>query len=81
MTLKPGPSTAELERLQHDEFQDALDEELELELDDARMGVLQDVPAEPTGESGELERRFYFTELLRLQGELVKLQDWSCTAS
>jgi polyphosphate kinase 2 (PPK2 family) len=23
-----------------------------------------------------IDRRFYFQELLRLQGELVKLQDW-----
>jgi polyphosphate kinase 2 len=47
----------------HEEIRDALDEELEMEVDDER------------GE-GLIERRFYFKELIRLQGELVKLQDW-----
>jgi polyphosphate kinase len=42
---------------------DSLDEELELELEDG---------AEPD----QVARRRYFTELFRLQGELVKLQDW-----
>jgi polyphosphate kinase 2 len=42
---------------------DSLDEELELELED---GV----------EPDQVARRRYFTELFRLQGELVKLQDW-----
>jgi polyphosphate kinase len=54
---------------------DALDEELELEIDDERLAVLLhevgDAPPEET-----LDRRQYFRELFRLQGELVKLQDW-----
>lgn len=57
------------------EFQDSLDEELEMELDDARMDALIDPDNASTSESG-LSRRAYFSELLRLQGELVKLQDW-----
>lgn len=65
------------EQLLQAEFQDSLDEELEMELDDARMDGLiaraeGDVPLQP----GDLSRRTYFSELLRLQGELVKLQDW-----
>ncbi|MHC2738543.1 polyphosphate kinase 2 (PPK2 family) [Bradyrhizobium liaoningense] len=55
------------------EMADDLDEELEMELDDARLDELLD-------EAGTLkptvDRRLYFRELLRLQGELVKLQDW-----
>src|SRR5262249_57462907 len=42
---------------------DSLDEELELELEDGH-------------EPDQVARRRYFTELFRLQGELVKLQDW-----
>src|SRR5215813_9601035 len=57
------------------DLQDTLDEELEMELNDARLeelGVLKS--AEETGPA--LDRSIYFKELLRLQGELVKLQDW-----
>lgn len=60
----------------HRELLDHSDEELELELsDDGRyMDALFDGHA---GETGEKEaRRFYFSELFRLQGELVKLQSW-----
>jgi polyphosphate kinase len=53
---------------------DSFDEELEMEYDDARLdGLLSDLGQEvPKG----IDRRVYFRELLRLQGELVKLQDW-----
>ncbi|MCX0501920.1 polyphosphate kinase 2 [Erwinia billingiae] len=54
------------------EFYDSYDEELEMELDDIRFGEQQQAP-----EPGEKAwRKHYFRELLRLQGELVKLQDW-----
>lgn len=53
----------------HQEIMDGLDEELEMELDDSRLGG-------NTGNRNNIERRKYFKELLRLQGELVKLQDW-----
>ncbi|WP_053145986.1 polyphosphate kinase 2 [Erwinia billingiae] len=54
------------------EFYDSYDEELEMELDDIRFGEQQQGP-----EPGEKAwRKYYFRELLRLQGELVKLQDW-----
>ena len=52
-----------------EEVLDDIDEEIELELDDSRLGSDKD---HGTSDS----RRFYFRELLRLQGELVKLQDW-----
>jgi polyphosphate kinase 2 len=56
------------------EMLDSLDEELEMEADDARLAG--------TAEEGEasaardMDRQVYFDELFRLQGELVKLQDW-----
>ncbi len=52
------------------ELLDSFDEELELELDDERVG--EDGVIEP----GSVERKRYFKELFRLQRELVKLQDW-----
>ncbi|MDR7092074.1 polyphosphate kinase 2 [Cellvibrio fibrivorans] len=60
------------ERLLQEEMLDNLDEELELELDDDRLEALAE--GEETGAS--MDRRVYFRELLRLQAELVKLQDW-----
>jgi len=58
------------------EFQDSLDEELEMELDDVRMEALISREGLPQPPGSGLSRRLYFSELLRLQGELVKLQDW-----
>ncbi|MEK8087159.1 polyphosphate kinase 2 [Aquabacterium sp. A3] len=59
-----------LRRLQED-LLDSYDEELEQELDDQFL----DAQSGRARESQEL-RRMYFRELFRLQGELVKLQDW-----
>ncbi|PRD17544.1 polyphosphate kinase 2 [Pantoea coffeiphila] len=53
------------------EFYDSYDEELEMELDDLRFG---DGRKPEPGEKAW--RKHYFRELLRLQGELVKLQEW-----
>ncbi|MFX5005249.1 polyphosphate kinase 2, partial [Acinetobacter baumannii] len=57
------------------DLQDTLDEEFEMELDDSRLEELHGLKSlqDP---SHALDRGFYFKELLRLQGELVKLQDW-----
>jgi polyphosphate kinase len=54
---------------------DSFDEELEMELDDARLDKLLSDTLEPAVIGG-LDRKTYFTELFRLQAELVKLQDW-----
>ena len=54
----------------HQEMLDSIDEELELEIDDDRLS------GEPQSDEKRLARQKYFRELLRLQGELVKLQDW-----
>ena len=56
------------------EVLDSYDEELELELEDRPFDA--DGAEVPLTEQEKLERRRYFAELLRLQGELVKLQDW-----
>jgi polyphosphate kinase len=57
------------------DLQDTLDEELEMELDDSRLEELEALKSvqEPIE---AIDRSLYFKELLRLQGELVKLQDW-----
>ncbi len=60
----------------HQDFLDNLDEELELELEDHVPAALQTPVSAETQARERLERRQYFGELMRLQGELVKLQDW-----
>ena len=59
-----------LRRLQ-DDVLDSYDEELEMEVDDR---LLDGLP--PLTDEARDQRRLYFRELFRLQGELVKLQDW-----
>ena len=56
------------------EVVDSYDEELELELEDRPFDT--DGSEIALTEREKRERRRYFAELLRLQGELVKLQDW-----
>jgi len=61
-------------RLQ-DEMADSIDEERELEMDDDRLArLLDDLGDSPPPES--VQRHNYFKELLRLQRELIRLQDW-----
>ncbi|MCG8354769.1 MAG: polyphosphate kinase 2 [Kiloniellales bacterium] len=57
------------------ELQDSFDEELEMEIDDERISKELRQISEMKHKSA-LGRRDYFRELLRLQAELVKLQDW-----
>jgi len=59
----------------NDEMLETIDEELELEIDDDRLAKLLGEVVEHRQEDA-LQRHVYFKELLRLQGELVKLQDW-----
>ncbi len=57
---------------------DEFDEEFEMELNDdgdARLAALFESMPDSGAETG-LSRHRYFSELFRLQGELVKLQDW-----
>ena len=66
----------EYERRVYDEMLDGFDEELEMEIDDDRMNALIADVVNPEHGGEGLNRNFYFKELFRLQGELVKLQDW-----
>ncbi|MHC2105181.1 polyphosphate kinase 2 [Methylobacterium sp. CM6246] len=52
------------------EILDSYDEEMELGFEDDRLDSLEG------GTGSGSDRRFYFRELLRLQHELVRLQDW-----
>ncbi len=68
----------ELRRKMHQDLIDAYDEELENEIDDYVRdfrfdGIMLD-------EQERLDRRTYFQELVRLQRELIKLQDWVVTS-
>ena len=75
--MSTGSDQQKLEDLLHDEFIDGLDEELELEIGDELMPNLPEGTVElPPGTLPPLDRKLYFSELLRLQRELVKLQDW-----
>ena len=57
----------------HRDLLDSYDEELEMEREDSTADEL--AAGRVTPEHRE-QRRHYFRELFRLQGELVKLQDW-----
>src|ERR1700730_228403 len=63
-----------LDRIQ-DEMLDTFDEELEMEIDDDRLTQALDRIVE-SPDQDTVDRSFYFKELLRLQRELIKLQDW-----
>jgi polyphosphate kinase 2 len=67
MTSKHKEITEWYKRARED-ILDSMDEELEMELDDDRLS--------PDGSGSTMSRQLYFKELFRLQGELVKLQDW-----
>jgi polyphosphate kinase len=57
------------------EIIDDLDEEFELELGEDRVASIIDRLAKQSGDESDF-RGLYFRELLRLQKELVKLQEW-----
>ncbi|GAA0786218.1 hypothetical protein GCM10009077_40360 [Roseibium denhamense] len=57
------------------EWADSLDEEIEQEIDDLLIAKDLAFIADKKHKS-EIDRKVYFHELLRLQAELVKLQDW-----
>jgi polyphosphate kinase 2 len=65
---------AELMRRVELDLLDGYDEELELEFEDRTADALAD--GDVDSERRRAERKAYFRELFRLQGELVKLQDW-----
>jgi polyphosphate kinase len=69
------PPNGSIRKLIEAEMLDSFDEELELELDDDRLDALtKELSDHKTEET--IDRHVYFKELFRLQGELVKLQNW-----
>nr|WP_231935045.1 polyphosphate kinase 2 [Bordetella bronchialis] len=66
----------DLVRRIHRDLADHYDEELELELEDRTFEELQGEAAQLPTDEEKAWRRTYFRELFRLQGELVKLQNW-----
>jgi len=71
----PADERAIFDRI-HREMVDSFDEELEMELEDGPLSDAQ----KPLNSEEEAEhkafRSYYFRELFRLQGELVRLQEW-----
>ncbi|MFT3953271.1 MAG: polyphosphate kinase 2 [Piscinibacter sp.] len=67
---------ADLIRRIHRDLRDDLDEEIELELEDRQLEHIADDAVVRAGGDDREARHAYFRELFRLQGELVKLQDW-----
>ena len=72
--MPPSGRTPIQDRIQA-EMLDSFDEELELEIDDDRLDALTNEFSDHTA-TETVDRRVYFKELFRLQGELVKLQSW-----
>jgi len=74
---KPKPmSEDDLVARIHRDIIDSYDEELEMELEDRNVDALAEGGFAPLTDDEKDYRRRYFRELFRLQGELVKLQDW-----
>jgi polyphosphate kinase 2 len=74
MTQNPEQQEEMMRRLRED-LLDSFDEEMEMELEERNMEELA-AHGKPRNAAERLARRTYFQELFRLQGELVKLQDW-----
>ncbi|HBI50099.1 MAG TPA: polyphosphate kinase 2 [Moraxellaceae bacterium] len=58
----------------HEDLIDSYDEEIESEMDDYIQDLRYD--GEPLTDNEKIARHIYFNELIRLQKELIKLQDW-----
>ncbi|MFN3275091.1 MAG: polyphosphate kinase 2 [Paracoccus sp. (in: a-proteobacteria)] len=57
------------------ELQETLDEDIEIELEDAVLSSeIRRIYS--SHHPDQMDRKLYFTELLRLQSELIRLQDW-----
>ena len=75
MSAKKDDGLTAMQHRINAEIQDNLDEDLELELEDSDLSdLIAEGPELP--ESHGFPRKLYFTELLRLQRELIKFQDW-----
>jgi|SRR5579871_591637 len=82
MTDSPDRDDSRLFRRIQEEMLDSLDEELEMELEDRIPAPLAAENPDSTRSTEQqtaerlAARQRYFHELFRLQGELVKVQDW-----
>lgn len=63
-----------LRQQMHEDLIDSYDEEIESEMDDYIQDLRYD--GQPLTDSQKIARYIYFNELIRLQKELIKLQDW-----
>lgn len=63
-----------LRQQMHEDLIDSYDEEIESEMDDYIQDLRYD--GQPLTDSEKIARHIYFNELIRLQKELIKLQDW-----
>lgn len=63
-----------LRQQMHEDLIDSYDEEIESEMDDYIQDYRYD--GQPLTDSEKIARHVYFNELIRLQKELIKLQDW-----
>ena len=60
----------------HNDLVGSFDEELEMEVEDGILPEWQVPETQAEKDTAKAERREYFRELFRMQGELVKLQEW-----
>jgi polyphosphate kinase 2 len=74
MTSMPSINGEDLVRRISRDLADSYDEELEMEIEDRHLRGDIDPGAET--DADRRDRQHYFSELFRLQAELVKLQDW-----
>ena len=63
-----------LRQQMHEDLIDSYDEEIESEMDDYIQDLRYD--GQPLTDTQKIARHIYFNELIRLQKELIKLQDW-----
>jgi polyphosphate kinase 2 len=75
MNSSPLQNEEDMVRRIRQDLLDSYDEELEMELEERNIEELN-AYGNPLSQSEKIARRNYFQELFRLQGELVKLQDW-----
>jgi len=73
----PGSRDRELFQRIHEDLVDSFDEELEMEVEDGMLPEWRVPETQTEKETAKAERRAYFRELFRMQGELVKLQEWA----
>lgn len=72
----PPSDTDDMNKRLENERLDSFDESFELELEDDLADLVLGISHGEHDEASRNQRIHYFRELLRLQGELVKLQDW-----